>query len=221
MMTKAELARFIDHTNLKPETISREIDKLCEEALEFQFASVCVNPVFVAQCAENLKNSPVKICSVVGFPLGASKSEIKAGEARQAVVDGAQEIDMVMAIGKLKEGAYQYVENDIRAVVQAVKDSAIVKVIIETCLLTKEEKIRACQIAQQAGAHFVKTSTGFSKAGATTEDVALMREIVGPAMGVKAAGGIRDAETALAMIEAGANRIGASSSVQIINGLKN
>ncbi len=219
-MTKQELAQFIDHTNLKPESTSSEIEKLCAEAKEFGFASVCVNPLFVQLCSEKLKTSTVKVCTVVGFPLGATTTAMKVEETREAIKNGAEEIDMVIAVGKLKENDERYVENDIRQVVEAVGDSAIVKVIIETCLLTKEEKNRACQLAQKAGAHFVKTSTGFNKAGATIEDVALMRSVVGKEMGVKAAGGIRDFETAMQMIEAGATRIGASASVQIINGLE-
>jgi len=219
-MTKQEFAQLIDHTNLKPEATTADIEKLCDEALQFGFASVCVNPLFVPLCAEKVKNSQVKVCAVVGFPLGANTTATKVQETKEAVENGANEIDMVIAVGKLKEGDDAYVENDIRQVVNAAGNRASVKVIIETCLLTKEEKIRACQSAQKAGAHFVKTSTGFNKAGATVEDVSLMRSIVGEAMGVKAAGGIRNFQTALEMVNAGASRIGASSSVQIINEMK-
>ncbi|NOZ60640.1 MAG: deoxyribose-phosphate aldolase [Calditrichaeota bacterium] len=219
-MTKKELARLIDHTNLKPESTTADIKKLCDEALQFGFASVCVNSLFVPFCAEKMKNSRVKVCAVVGFPLGANSVATKVREAEDAIKNGAEEIDMVIAVGKLKEGDDAYVENDIRQVVTAAKNRAHVKVIIETCLLTREEKIRACEIAQRAGAHFVKTSTGFNKAGATAEDVALMRSVVGDSLGVKAAGGIRTFRTALEMVNAGASRIGASASVQIINEIK-
>lgn len=219
-MTKQELAQFIDHTNLKPESTSSDIEKLCDEATEFGFASVCVNPLFVPLCHKKLKTSPVKVCTVVGFPLGATTTAMKVEETKEAIRQGAEEIDMVIAVGKLKENDNGYVENDIRKVVEAAGNSAIVKVIIETCLLTKEEKVRACELSQKAGAHFVKTSTGFNKAGAAIEDVALMRSVVGKKMGVKAAGGIRDFETAMKMIEAGASRIGASASLQIIDGVR-
>ena len=216
-MTRKQLAQLIDHTNLKPESTTADIEKLCDEALEYGFASVCVNSLFVPLCAEQVKDSPVRVCAVVGFPLGACTTDTKVQETKEAVANGAEEIDMVIAVGKLKEGNDSYVENDIRRVVNVAGNHAHVKVIIETCLLTKEEKIKACQLAQKAGAHFVKTSTGFNKAGATVEDVALMRSIVGESMGVKAAGGIRDLQTALAMVKAGANRIGASAGIQIIN----
>ena len=216
-MTRKQLAQLIDHTNLKPESTTADIEKLCDEALEYGFASVCVNSLFVPLCAEKVKDSPVRVCAVVGFPLGACTTDTKVQETKEAVANGAEEIDMVIAVGRLKEGNDSYVENDIRRVVNVAGNHAHVKVIIETCLLTKEEKIKACQLAQKAGAHFVKTSTGFNKAGATVEDVALMRSIVGESMGVKAAGGIRDLQTALAMVKAGANRIGASAGIQIIN----
>lgn len=210
------LAEYIDHTLLKPEATFDDVKKLCQEAERFEFASVCVNPVFIKTCSELLANSRVKICAVVGFPLGANTTEMKAMETENAVKNGAQEIDMVIPVGMLKAKNYEYVENDIRAVVLAAGDNVKVKVIIETCLLTDQEKKSACEIAKKAGAGFVKTSTGFNKAGASVEDVVLMRSIVGEEMGVKAAGGIRDTQTAIKMIKAGANRIGASASVKIV-----
>ena len=208
------LAPYIDHTNLKPEAAAEDLKKLCEEALRCGFASVCVNSSRAALAAELLKGSSVAVCAVVGFPLGAASSAAKAFEAKKAAEDGASEIDMVINIGFIKDGTDEEAAKDIRAVVDAAP-GCIVKVIIETCLLTKEEKIRACHAAMAAGAHFVKTSTGFSTAGATEEDVRLMRETVGTAMKVKAAGGIRDADFAARLIMAGADRIGASKSVEI------
>lgn len=219
-MNAKELALYIDHTLLKPEADQNAIKTLCEEAKEYGFASVCVNPMWVPFCAEELKGSSVKVCTVVGFPLGVTSTEAKVCETRRAIQDGVSEIDMVIKIGAVKSGLWSDVEEDIRAVVQAAKPSAIVKVILETASLTREEKVKASQIAQAAGADFVKTSTGFGKGGATIEDVRLMRETVGSSMGVKASGGVRDYRTALQMIEAGANRIGTSSGVAIIKGLE-
>lgn len=216
----AELAAMIDHTLLKPEATVEQVKKLCAEAKTHGFASVCINPGYVPLAVEQLAGSPVKVCTVIGFPLGATTPAVKAAEAREAVQSGAREVDMVINVGALKSNDCDWVERDIHAVVEAVKGQALVKVIIETALLTREEKITACQLAKKAGADFVKTSTGFSTGGATVEDIKLMRETVGPDMGVKASGGIRDYETAMAMIAAGATRIGASASVAIIQGAK-
>jgi deoxyribose-phosphate aldolase len=213
-----EKARMIDHTLLKPEATKEQIVKLAEEAKTYHFASVCVNPTWVKTAYEILKDTDVKVCTVIGFPLGATTPEVKAFETKNAIENGASEVDMVINIGALKSGDDELVEKDIRAVVEAAKGKALVKVIIETCLLTDEEKVRACELAVKAGADFVKTSTGFSTGGATVEDVALMRKTVGPNVGVKASGGIRSADDLLAMEKAGANRIGASAGVQIING---
>lgn len=215
----AELAKLIDHTLLKPDATKEQIVRLCQEAVQYGFASVCVNPCWVRLCAEAVRGSGVLVCSVVGFPLGAHTMVTKALEAAHAVRDGAQEVDMVINIGMLKSGEHRYVEADIRGVVRAASP-ARVKVIIEACLLTDQEKIYACLLAQRAGAHFVKTSTGFSTGGATAADVALMRRVVGTSMGVKAAGGIRDLATAQTMVAAGADRIGASASVSIVSGQK-
>lgn len=212
----AELAKLIDHTLLKPDATKEQIIRLCEEAVQYGFASVCVNPCWVKLCTAAVGGSGVLVCSVVGFPLGAHTMRVKAVEAARAVHDGADEIDMVMNIGMLKSGEHRYVEEDIRGVVLAAAP-ARVKVIIEACLLTDREKIHACLLAQRAGAHFVKTSTGFSTGGATAADVALMRRVVGDRMGVKAAGGIRDLSTAQTMVAAGADRIGASASVNIVS----
>jgi deoxyribose-phosphate aldolase len=218
---KEKLASMIDHTLLKPEATDNEVIKICEEAKRFSFASVCINPSFVKICKKELENSPVKVCTVIGFPLGANSTEVKKIEAMQALQDGAKEIDMVINIGKLKQKDYQYVYEDIYQVAQAAKEfNCLSKVIIETALLTEEEKIKACLIAKEAGADFVKTSTGFSKSGATPSDIALMRFVVGKEIGVKASGGIRTIEDAQMMIESGANRIGASASVQIIKEIK-
>ena len=214
-----ELARLIDHTLLKPDATSAQIEQLCQEAFQYGFATVCVNPTWVQLAATLLRDTPVKVCTVVGFPLGASTSDIKGEEAADAIYRGAREIDMVINIGALKSGEDLLVLSDIQSVVRKAREIAVVKVIIEAALLTDAEKIRACRLAQQAGADFVKTSTGFGPGGATVADVALMRHTVGPAMGVKAAGGIHDRETALAMVRAGANRIGASASVAIVGGL--
>ncbi len=211
------LASIIDHTLLKAEATPQEVKKLCEEALHYQFASVCVNASFVQQCAVALRSSGVAVCTVVGFPLGATSTLAKTFEAEQAIRDGAREIDMVIPIGILKAGDDRCVGDDIRSVSDAShRGGAICKVIIETALLTEEEKRRACLLAKAAGADFVKTSTGFSKGGATVADVALMRAAVGKDMGVKAAGGIRTREDALAMVAAGASRIGASASIKLV-----
>ncbi len=212
-------AQYIDHTLLKPEATRDQVTQLCREADEYKFASVCVNPTNVKLCAELLKNSSAKVCSVIGFPLGASLPETKAFETEQALKDGAVEIDMVINIGALKDRNLDLVARDILAVVKPVHAAgAILKVIIETALLTDEEKQIACLLAKEAGADFVKTSTGFSKAGATAEDVALMRHTVGPLMGVKAAGGVRSKEDLDKMVRAGATRIGASAGVRIVQG---
>ncbi|HPG40476.1 MAG TPA: deoxyribose-phosphate aldolase [bacterium] len=211
-----QLASMIDHTLLKPEATRQQIEQLCREAIQFGFATVCVNPTWVKIAADLVHNSTVKVCSVIGFPLGANTQCLKVDEAKRAVADGAQEIDMVMNIGRFKSGDLDFVFTDIRRVLEAIKPAHL-KVIIETCLLTDEDKVAACIVAQQAGAHFVKTSTGFANGGATGSDVALMRRVVGDSLGVKAAGGIRDRQTALAMIRAGASRIGASAGVAIIN----
>lgn len=211
-----ELNRYIDHTLLKPQATTEDIIKVCDEALNHQFFSVCVNPYYVPVVSQQLDGSDVKVCAVVGFPLGANTPEIKSAEANLAVIEGAHEIDMVINIGAMKSGDYDYVEADIQSVVNVVVGRALVKVIIETCLLTDDEKVKACQLAKSAGADFVKTSTGFSTGGATVEDIALMRKVVGPDMGVKASGGIRDRSAAEAMIAAGATRIGAGGSLQII-----
>jgi deoxyribose-phosphate aldolase len=208
------LASLIDHTLLKAEALPSEVDRLCAEAVHFGFASVCVNPSFVSRCRQSLGDSPVKVCTVIGFPLGATSTSSKVAEADQAIRDGAQELDMVIHIGMLKTGADDYVRNDIAAVVlSAHRQHAVVKVIIETALLTNDEKRRACQLAKQAGADFVKTSTGFSSGGATVEDIALMRNAVGQRLGIKASGGIRTREQAQAMVAAGATRIGASGNI--------
>lgn len=212
-----EIARLIDHTLLRPEATQQQIRQLCAEAKQYGFAAVCVNPFWVRTCAEQLAGTGIKVCSVVGFPFGVTLPEVKAYEARRAIQNGAAEIDMVINIGALKDGDYALVEADIAGVVLACHESgALTKVIIETALLTEEEKIKACELAKAAGADFVKTSTGFSTGGATVADVALMRRVVGTEMGVKASGGIRTYEDAQKMLAAGANRIGASASVKII-----
>lgn len=212
------LSAYIDHTLLKVDATNEQILKLCEEAKQHHFAAVCVNPTWVKTCVDFLKGSDVKVCTVVGFPLGATTSEAKAFEAKNAVDNGAKEIDMVINIAAVKAGDKEAVENDIRAVMQAVGNQGIVKVIIETCLLTDEEKIFATEAVIHAGAHFVKTSTGFSTGGATIEDVRLMKQIVGNQIQIKAAGGVRTQSDALAMIEAGANRIGTSGGIAIVSG---
>lgn len=212
-----KLNKYIDHTLLKADSTKTQIDQLLAEAKTYDFASVCVNPTWVSHAAEALKDSDVKVCTVIGFPLGATTSDSKAFETQDAIAKGADEIDMVINIGQAKAGEFQLVQDDIRAVVEASGDK-LVKVIIEACLLTDEEKVKACQAAQAAGADFVKTSTGFSTGGATIEDVRLMRETVGPDMGVKAAGGARSYQDALAFIEAGATRIGTSAGIAIMEG---
>jgi deoxyribose-phosphate aldolase len=221
------LARMIDHTLLKADATEAEIRKLCEEARKFCFASVCVNPSYVPLCAELLQGSGVEVCTVIGFPLGATQTATKAFEAETAVREGATEVDMVINIGMLKSQKYDYLERDIRAVVEAARSTrrgdsgrALVKVILETSLLTDEEKVIACVLSQNAGADFVKTSTGFSTGGATPADVALMHRAVGGQLGVKASGGVRSIEDAELMVSQGASRLGASASVAIVKGLK-
>ena len=216
-MNPEELAAYFDHTILKPDATTEDVKQICEEAIRYGFFSVCVNPVHVRLVKAALADSRVKVCSVVGFPLGAATGSTKAIETRQAVSDGADEIDMVINIGLLKDGDLDGVEEDIRRVKQACGD-AVLKVIIEACLLTDEQKVTACRLSKQAGADFVKTSTGFSTHGATVEDVALMRKTVGPDLGVKAAGGVRSVADAEAMIAAGANRLGTSSGVALVQG---
>ncbi|KAF0140934.1 MAG: deoxyribose-phosphate aldolase [Stygiobacter sp.] len=214
-----KVARMIDHTLLKPDATPDEIRTLCSEARTYSFASVCVNPCYVKMCRDLLRGSVVKVCTVIGFPLGSTTTEVKRAEAEQAIQNGAEEIDMVINVGMLKQGEYDYVFNDINQVVLAGKRSRVLsKVIIETALLTDEEKIKACVLSKKAKADFVKTSTGFSKGGATAGDIALMRLVVGSDMGVKASGGVRTAEDARAMIASGADRIGASASVKIVSG---
>lgn len=212
-----EIARLIDHTLLKPEATREQIETLCREAREHAFATVCVNPAWVRLSADLLRGSESRVCTVAGFPLGATVPEVKAFEAARCVADGATEVDMVMNVGALKSGDHRLVERDVRAVVEACRPrGVVVKVIIEAALLTDDEKVKACVISKVAGADFVKTSTGFGPGGATAADVALMRRVVGPAMGVKAAGGVRDFKSAQAMIAAGADRIGASVGVKIV-----
>ena len=219
MPTLNEIAKMIDHTLLKQNATSVQIAQICNEALEYGFASVCVNPAHVHACAEMLSGAAPKVCTVIGFPLGASASSVKSYETEVAIDDGAEEIDMVINIGALKEGNDDLVRNDIAGVVKtAHAKNAIVKVIVETVFLTDAEKERACLLAKEAGADFVKTSTGFAGGGATAEDIALMRRVVGAEMGVKASGGVRTLEDAEAMIAAGATRLGASAGVKIVKG---
>lgn len=213
-----ELNRMIDHTILKPEATEAAVQKIIDEAKEYNFFSVCINPCWVAFASEQLADTDVAVCTVIGFPLGANTPEVKAYEAADAIKNGANEVDMVINIGALKSQQYDYVRQDIQGVVDAAKGKALVKVIIETALLTDEEKVKACELAKEAGADFVKTSTGFSTGGAKVADIRLMRETVGPDMGVKASGGVHNAEEALAMIEAGATRIGTSTGVAIVSG---
>jgi deoxyribose-phosphate aldolase len=216
-MTPVEIAAVIDHTALKPDTTAEQIDQLCAEARLYEFASVCVNPTWIARCAENLSGSPVQVCTVIGFPLGATLPSAKAFEAGQAVADGATEVDMVINLGRLKDGDYEYVFADMAGVVEAVRaGGALVKVILETCLLTAEEKIAGCVLGKAAGVDFVKTSTGFSSGGATLPDVGLVRAAVGPDLGIKASGGVRNAQDVNDMVAAGATRIGASAGVDIM-----
>jgi deoxyribose-phosphate aldolase len=212
------LASLIDHTLLKPEATRDQIEQLCREAAQFCFASVCVNPVWVPLCAELLRGSGVKVCTVIGFPSGAHAPDVKGYETRRAVEQGAEEVDMVINIGALKSRDYALVEQDIRGVVQASGRDTVVKVILETSLLSREEKVMGATLAKAAGADFVKTSTGFAGGGATVEDVQLLRDVVGPEIGVKASGGIRSKEDAEAMVEAGANRLGASAGIKIVRG---
>ncbi|MUK87083.1 deoxyribose-phosphate aldolase [Ornithinibacillus sp. L9] len=215
-----DLAKYIDHTQLKPETKQDKISQIVDEAIEYEFASVCVNPHWVSYCYDRLKDTNVKVCTVIGFPLGATTTATKVFETKDAIDNGATEVDMVINVGELKSANDDFVKEDIKAVVDAAKGKALTKVIIETSLLTEDEKVRACKLAKEAGADFVKTSTGFSGGGATVEDIALMRKTVGPDIGVKASGGVRDLETTKAMIDAGATRIGASAGVDIVHGNK-
>lgn len=217
-ITSQQLAAMIDHTLLKPDATAAQVTQLCREAREYGFISVCLNSFWVPFAVRELMASSVKIAAVIGFPLGAAATGTKAFEAKEACANGATELDMVLNVGALKSGLDELVLQDIRAVVAAGEGKVAVKVILETGLLSDPEKIKACEIAKQAGAHFVKTSTGFGNGGATVADIQLMRRVVGAAMGVKASGGVRDYETALAMIEAGANRIGTSSGIHIIQG---
>ncbi|MBE6068750.1 MAG: deoxyribose-phosphate aldolase [Clostridium lundense] len=219
-MKKSELARMIDHTILKADTKEEKIEEICKEALQYNFASVCINPCNIEFAAKLLKGSEVKVCTVIGFPLGANTTATKAFETKDAIEKGASEVDMVINIGKLKDKDYDYVKKDIEAVVKEAKGKALTKVIIETCLLTDEEKIMACKLSKEAGADFVKTSTGFSTGGATVSDIKIMREAVGENLGVKASGGVRTYEDSIAIINAGATRIGASASIDIINKAK-
>jgi len=216
----ADVTRYIDHTLLKPEATRSQIEQLCEEAIQFGFYSVCVNTYWADFCARKLRGKDVKVCCVVGFPLGAMDSRSKAFETRNAIENGASEIDMVINIGALKSRDLREVEEDIRSVIRACRSTTVSKVIIETCLLTDDEKVLACEISKKAGADYVKTSTGFSKGGATASDIALMRRVIGPKMGIKAAGGVRSFEDVKSMIESGATRIGASASVKIVSGEK-
>jgi deoxyribose-phosphate aldolase len=217
-LTASELAKYIDHTVLKPDAEDAALDKLCNEAERYGFKSVCVNSSRVPYVTERLSGTGVEICSVVGFPLGAMSSESKGFEAKKAAEDGATEIDMVLNIGWLKSGGIETAKADIYLVRREIRKEIVLKVIIETCLLTDEEKVIACEISKDAGADFVKTSTGFSSGGATLEDVALMRKVVGPDMGVKASGGIKDYATAITLIQAGATRLGVSAGVAIVLG---
>ncbi len=214
-ITRAEIAGYIDHTLLKSDAVDADYDKLCDQAKEYGFKAVCVNSARVAYIKERLNGSPIKVCSTIGFPLGVMDSQAKAFEARRAIEQGAEELDMVLNVGALKSGDLSRVEEDVRAVRDAASGCIVLKVIIETCLLTDDEKVTACKIAQSAGADFVKTSTGLA-GGATVDDIRLMRRTVGSDMGVKASGGIRDFATAAEMIKAGANRIGAGNGVAIV-----
>jgi deoxyribose-phosphate aldolase len=216
-VARGDMAALIDHTLLKPDASQSELEQLCREAAEFRFATVCVNPTWVALCADRLRGTAVGVCTVVGFPLGATTADVKQYETRRVLFDGAREVDMVINVGALKSGDLRCVERDIEAVTSPCRDAgATSKVIIEAALLTDEEKVTACTLAKAAGADFVKTSTGFGPGGATVADVALMRRVVGEAMGVKAAGGVRDLEGLKAMVAAGASRIGASAGVRIV-----
>jgi len=214
----SELAGYIDHTLLKPDAIESQFEQLCNEAVKYKFKSVCVNSSWVPFVAKKLRGTGTIICSVIGFPLGGMDTRSKAFEARSAIENGATELDMVINVGALKSGNLKLVEEDIRAIKRACRSTTKLKVILETGLLTDSEKILACEISKKAGADFVKTSTGFSGSGATVQDVALMRRIVGPNMGVKASGGIRNFDQAIALINAGANRLGCGSSIEVITG---
>jgi deoxyribose-phosphate aldolase len=218
MMSQSELAGYIDHTLLKPEAVAAQFDQLCEEALKYRFMSVCVNSGWVSYVAKKLRGSGIKVCSVIGFPLGAMDSRSKAIEARGAIENGAHELDMVINVGALRSGDLKLVEEDIRAVKRACRSTTVLKVILETSFLSDDEIVVACEISKRVGAEFVKTSTGFSSAGATVEHIALMRRTVGPDMGVKASGGISTWDKALAMIQAGANRLGCGASVAVVTG---
>lgn len=215
------MEKYIDHTILNADATKSDIKKICDEATKYNFKTVCIHPYWIPFAKKELDGTEVGITTVIGFPLGASATKVKAFETKQAVKDGANEVDMVINIGALKSKDYERVSKDIKTVVNAVNEEVIVKVIIETALLTKEEKITASELSKKAGADFVKTSTGFSTGGASVEDIKLMRATVGPDMGVKASGGVRSYEDAMAMIEAGATRIGASSSIKIVKGEKN
>ncbi|HBX51409.1 MAG TPA: deoxyribose-phosphate aldolase [Bacteroidales bacterium] len=217
-ITSAELAGYIDHTLLKPESVKTQFDQLCNEALKYKFKSVCVNSAWVSYVAKKLRGSGILICSVIGFPLGEMDSRCKAFEARNAIENGANELDMVINVGALKSRDLKLVEEDIRAIKRACRSNTVLKVIIETVLLTEEEKVLACEISKKADADFVKTSTGFLGGGATVQDIALMRRIVGPNIGVKASGGIKDFNQAIALLNAGANRLGCGASVTIVSG---
>jgi len=217
-LAPGDIARYIDHTMLRPEAPTAAFDKLCQEAIQYKFFSVCVNSCRVAYVARKLQGSEVRVCSVVGFPLGSMTSRSKAFETREAIEDGASEIDMVINVGLLKSGDYHGVEEDIRSVRRATRGNTLLKVIIETVLLTQEEKVMACELSRKAGADFVKTCTGFGGGGATAEDISLMRRVVGREMGVKASGGVRTYKNAITMIGAGASRIGCVASVAIVTG---
>lgn len=219
-MERSKLAQMIDHTLLKATATGADIKELCHEAKEYGFGAVCVQPCYVKLAADELQGTPVKVATVIGFPLGATTSQTKAAEAKEAVKNGAAELDMVLNIGALKEGRFDYVSQDIKAVIE-VANGTLVKVILETCYLTDEEIIKACQLAVSAGANFVKTSTGFGTAGAKAAQVRLMRQTVGPDIGVKASGGIRSYADAVAMVDAGASRIGASAGIDIVSSIQN
>ena len=222
MILPKPLNKYFDHTLLKPEATNEQIDELCEEAAKYDFYSVCVNTCYVARCYDNLKETDVKVAAVIGFPLGACTTQSKVFEAQEAFMDGAAEVDMVLNVGKFRSGDNDYIRDDIRAVVDAARSfGGVVKVILETCLLTETEIVEACKLSMEAGADFVKTSTGFNSGGAKEEDVALMKQTVGDHISVKASGGIRDYETCMKMIEAGADRIGASASVKIMEVYEN
>jgi deoxyribose-phosphate aldolase len=217
-ISKSELAGYIDHTLLKPEAVESQFDQLCKEAVQYKFKSVCVNSSWVPYVAKKLRGTGIIVCSVIGFPLGGMDTRSKAFEARSAIENGATELDMVINVGALKSGNVKVVEEDIRAIKRACRSTTVLKVILETGLLTDAEKILACEISKNAGADFVKTSTGFSGSGATVHDIELMRRIVGPSLGVKASGGIRTYDQALELIRAGANRLGCGSSVAVVTG---